>query len=380
LRVTSFALSAGVAGVGGALIAMVAQDARVGQTPTFPTILGIAWVVLVVTLGSRTVDGAVNAGLSFVLFQWLLEDGLHLTPGLFLILFGLGALTYARHPEGIVEYQTRKSLLDMARARTLAQRAKAIAAVGKLPESYTRVAKVVVPCAAGPALYLAYVLVRTATQLNAHLASSAPYVRLQGHWVAIHSATLLWFVLPSVVFLLAWMLRADGVLRRQGADPRGPAVMLAGMVVGVGVGLLLHATGNLPDTALNCALVGIPAGAAFAMFLWLPNQVELVAKVKGWLESPLTWRDGRVPAVFIVVGVYLFSRLTTTTPPAGWPVSIVVIAFTIVWLQAVAAIQGGINELAIGNEGEARRMAERGLSDGIEASLEEVDIPASATP
>jgi len=48
-----------------------------GSDPDLPDILGIAWVVLVVTLGSRTVDGAVNAGLSFVLFQWLLEDGLH---------------------------------------------------------------------------------------------------------------------------------------------------------------------------------------------------------------------------------------------------------------------------------------------------------------
>lgn len=375
LRVTSFALSAGVAGVGGALIAMVGQDARVGQTPTFPTILGIAWVVLVVTLGSRTVDGAVNAGLSFVLFQWLLEDGLHLTPGLFLILFGLGAITYARHPEGIVEYQTRKSLLDMARARALAGRAKAFAAVGELPESYTRVAKVVVPCAAGPALYLAYVLVRTATRLNGHLSGSAPYVRLSGHWVDIHSATLLWFVVPSVVFLLVWLLRADGVLRRRGGDGRGAAVMVAAMALGAGVGVLLHALGDLPGSALDCALVGIPAGAAAVMFVWLPYQVQTVAKAKGWLEPPLTWRDGRIPAVFVVVGVYLFSRLKTPTPPAGWPVCLVVIAFTILWLQAVAAIQGGINELAIGNEGEARRMAERGLGDGIEAAVAAVAAP-----
>ena len=377
LRVTSFALSAGVAGVGGALIAMVGQDARVGQTPTFPTILGIAWVVLVVTLGSRTVDGAVNAGVSFVLFQWLLEDGLHLTPGLFLILFGLGAITYARHPEGIVEYQTRKSLLDTARARALAQRAKVFAAAGKLPNSYTRVAKVVVPCAIGPALYLVYVLVRTGTQLNGHLTGSAPYVRLSGHWVDVHSATLLWFVVPSVVYLLFWMLRSDTLLRRRGADPRGPVVMVGAMVLGAGIGALLHALGDLPGTARDCTLVGIPAGAATAMFLWLPHQVERVAKTKGWLEPPLTWREGRIPAVFVIVSVYLFSRLETPTPPAGWPVAIVVVVFTIVWLQAVAAVQGGINELAIGNEGEARRMAERGLGDGIEAALEEVDIPAS---
>ena len=150
LRITSFALSAGVAGIGGALIGMVGRLVQVGQEPTFPTILGIAWVVFVVTLGSRTVDGAVNAGLSFVLFQWLLEDGLHLTPGLFLILFGLGAITYARHPEGIVEYQTRKSVLDMARARALAARAKEFAKRGELPESYTRVREGRRPVRVGP--------------------------------------------------------------------------------------------------------------------------------------------------------------------------------------------------------------------------------------
>ncbi len=380
LRVTSFALSAGVAGVGGALIAMVGQDARVGQTPTFPTILGIAWVVLVVTLGSRTVDGAVNAGLSFVLFQWLLEDGLHLTPGLFLILFGLGAITYARHPEGIVEYQTRKSVLDMARARALAGRAKAFAASGQLPESYTRVAKVVVPCAIGPVLYLAYVLGRTATQLNAHFAGTPPFVRLSGQWVTIHSAMLLWFVVPSVVFLMVWMLRADGVLRRRGADARGALVMAAAMALGAGFGLALHALGDLPGSALDCALVGIPAGAAVAMFVWLPIQVERVAKAKGWLEPPLTWRDGRIPAIFVIVGVYLFSRLETPAPPAKWPVALVVIAFTVLWLQSVAGIQGGINELAIGSEGEARRMAERGLGGGIEAAVAAVAAPASESP
>ncbi len=105
---------------------MSGQLVQVGNVPTYPTILGIVWVVLVVTLGSRTIDGAVNAGISFVVFQWLLEDALHLTAGLFLILFGLGAITYARHPEGIVEYQTRKSIIEMGRARALAVRAKAM--------------------------------------------------------------------------------------------------------------------------------------------------------------------------------------------------------------------------------------------------------------
>jgi ABC-type branched-subunit amino acid transport system permease subunit len=360
LRITVFALSAAVAGIGGSLIAMSGQLVQVGNVPTYPTILGIAWVVLVVTLGSRTVDGAVNAGISFVVFQWLLEDALHLTPGLFLILFGLGAITYARHPEGIVEYQTRKGIVDAGRARALAVRAKALRAAEQLPSTYTRVAKVVVPCAAGPALYLAYLLVRSLAENS---------------WAKAHSATLLCFVLPSVVYLLVWMFRSDAALRRQRGDTRGPWVMLAGAVAGAGFGYWLHSVGDLPGTALDCALFGIPVGAATVMFVWLPFQVEVVARAKGWLEAPTTWKEGRVPAVFAIAGVFLFSRLQTATPPNGWPVCMVAVAFTIVWLQAVAGVQGAINELAIGSEGEARRMAERGATAAAESPI---PIPAPA--
>ncbi|HEV2309250.1 MAG TPA: ABC transporter permease [Acidimicrobiia bacterium] len=380
LRITLFATSAAVAGIGGGLIAMSGQDVRVGDAPTFPTIIGIAWVVLVVTLGSRTVDGAVNAGISFVVFQWLLEDGLHLTPGIFLILFGLGAITYARHPEGIVEYQTRRSLVEMGRARALAVRAKGLAAKGELPETYTRVARVVVPVAAGPALYLLYLLARTATQLDATIVGTPPFVRTMGHWADVHSATLLPFVLPSVAFLFVWMLWADRGLARQRASRRGPLVMLGGAAGGALFGWALHSSGHisflgvhlnlsgtflltqiwgdLPGSTSDCVLLGVLVGAAFVMFLWLPWQVERVAKAKGWLESPLTWKDGRIPAGFLIIGVYLFSRMQTQSPPSGWPVAIPTIAFTIVWLQWVASVQGGINELAIGNEGETRRLAE----------------------
>jgi hypothetical protein len=107
--------------------------------------------------------------------------------------------------------------------------------------------------------------------------------------------------------------------------------------------------------------------------VWLPHQVELVARAKGWLEAPMTWREGRIPAFFTLAGVYLYSRLTTDTPPSGWPVCFVCVVFTIVWLQGVAAIQGAVNELAIGNEGEAQRRAE-GLGQPV------VDTPPTAVP
>jgi branched-chain amino acid transport system permease protein len=358
LRVTLFALSAGVAGIGGGLIAMSGQDARVGDAPTFPTISGIVWVVLVVTLGSRTVDGAVNAAIGFVVFNWLLGDALRLEPGIVLILFGLGAITYARHPEGIVEYQTRKSILEMARGRALGARAQALARAKQLPDAYTPVARVVLGCAIGPGLYFAYLLVRSATQLHAHFTGTAPYLRVQGHWATVHSTTLLCFILPSVVFLLAWMWRTDTALARQHGDRRGKLIMIGGAALGALLGWLLQAGGNVPGSALDCALVGIPVGAAACTVMWLPHQVELVARAKGWLQAPITWKEGRIPAVFTLAAVYLYSRLTTDTPPTGWPVCFVAVVFTIVWLQAVGGIQGAVNELAIGNEGEAQRRAE----------------------
>ena len=77
------------------------------------------------TLGSRTVEGAINAAVGFVFVQavvlpvWIPWVVSHTQPwyymsslpaGLQPILFGLGALTYAKHPEGILEFQKRRSL------------------------------------------------------------------------------------------------------------------------------------------------------------------------------------------------------------------------------------------------------------------------------
>jgi hypothetical protein len=83
------------------------------------------WVVIVVTLGPRTVEGAIQAAIGFVLFParvlpdwlpWLIN---HVQPFLHVdslpnavqfIFFGFGALTYAKHQEGILEANKVKSL------------------------------------------------------------------------------------------------------------------------------------------------------------------------------------------------------------------------------------------------------------------------------
>jgi ABC-type branched-subunit amino acid transport system permease subunit len=106
-RLTAFALSAAVAGLGGGLLAI--QQGQANYDANFTVGAGLFWIVIVVTLGTRTVEGAVLAGAALRLFPELLKAmGLSLT--WHAVIFGLGALTFARHPEGIVEYGKRRLL------------------------------------------------------------------------------------------------------------------------------------------------------------------------------------------------------------------------------------------------------------------------------
>src|SRR5204862_5678910 len=103
----AFALSAALAGLGGALLALLQGTV---SSDSFNYFYSMFWLVLVVTTGVRTVEGAVNAGMALVFVPELL----HHLPGrwanLEYVLFGFGAINYAKHPEGIVEYQTRRSV------------------------------------------------------------------------------------------------------------------------------------------------------------------------------------------------------------------------------------------------------------------------------
>jgi branched-chain amino acid transport system permease protein len=106
-RIVAFALSAGIAGLGGGLLAI--QENQANFTANFQVLFGLLWLVIVVTLGARTVEGAVQAGLAIAFVPEILK-AIGLSPAYQFILFGLGAITYARHPEGIVEYNKRRSL------------------------------------------------------------------------------------------------------------------------------------------------------------------------------------------------------------------------------------------------------------------------------
>ncbi len=122
-RLVAFAVSAFIAGLGGSLLAM--HQENVNYTNNFGPFVALFWMVLVVSLGSRTVEGAVQAAIAFALFdaivlkgalfEWILRDPdrvpsfIPLSPAWRFILFGLGAIQFARHPEGMVEFGKRRA-------------------------------------------------------------------------------------------------------------------------------------------------------------------------------------------------------------------------------------------------------------------------------
>ncbi len=113
LRVTAFALSAGIAGLGGGLLGM--YSSTISYSSDFGPFIGLFWLVLVVNLSTRTVEGAMQAAAGFVLFPEYILKPLDLGGAYQYIFFGIGAITFARHPEGILEFQKRRSMNSIQR-------------------------------------------------------------------------------------------------------------------------------------------------------------------------------------------------------------------------------------------------------------------------
>lgn len=134
-RLVVFGLSAAVAGLGGALYGAV-------QGPISPAdfdyVLSLTFVVVVVTTGARTVEGAVQAGMGFAVIQQVLNE---VVPTRFqsleIVLFAVGALTYAAHPEGIVEYQRTQWLGRVNRLLALLDERRAGTAGGSGPTAHS---------------------------------------------------------------------------------------------------------------------------------------------------------------------------------------------------------------------------------------------------
>ncbi len=106
-RILIFALSGAVAGIGGTLL--VVQQG-VANPQQFNYVFSLAFVVIVVTTGVTTVEGAIQGAFGYVIIQKLLGYAPSQFANLTFVLFAFGALTYAKHPEGILEFQKRRSM------------------------------------------------------------------------------------------------------------------------------------------------------------------------------------------------------------------------------------------------------------------------------
>jgi branched-chain amino acid transport system permease protein len=106
-RITVFALAGAIAGVGGVLVTIHEQ---VANSADWNYSFSLIFVVLVVSTGVSTVEGAINAAIGFVVIQQILTylparfGGTSLT----IVLFAFGALQYAKHPEGVLEVVRRR--------------------------------------------------------------------------------------------------------------------------------------------------------------------------------------------------------------------------------------------------------------------------------
>ncbi|HLY82265.1 MAG TPA: hypothetical protein VKQ71_04725, partial [Acidimicrobiales bacterium] len=87
------------------------------DTPTFAYQYSLVFLVLVLTVGSRTVEGAIDAGIAFVAVPEILSHFGSLSV-LEFALFGFATLTYAKHPEGLVEFQKRAAMERIDRGGT----------------------------------------------------------------------------------------------------------------------------------------------------------------------------------------------------------------------------------------------------------------------
>ena len=138
-RVVAFAASGFLAGLGGAVMAM--HQESVNYANNFTPFGALFWLVLVVTAGVGLVAGAWVGAATFALFDavvlkgaafaWLLRSPERI-PGFLpvsqqwlFIGFGLAAVTFARHPEGLVESGKRRSMdrMEARKAKRAARKA-----------------------------------------------------------------------------------------------------------------------------------------------------------------------------------------------------------------------------------------------------------------
>ncbi|MEU6035567.1 ATP-binding cassette domain-containing protein [Actinomadura sp. NPDC047616] len=97
-KITLFALASGAAGLGGVLYATF--NGQITATD-LPALTGFVWLAVVVLQGVRRIGGAVLGGLVMALFPEVLDN---VTDSQYvgMILFGLGGMILAKHPDGVL--------------------------------------------------------------------------------------------------------------------------------------------------------------------------------------------------------------------------------------------------------------------------------------
>jgi branched-chain amino acid transport system permease protein len=107
-KVIAGSLAALIAGLGGALIVMAQSPF---QPASFDTFQGVVWLAIFVTIGVRSNVAALIAGITFVfpdaLFQYYLPTWTNL-PVILSVLFGLGAISAAKYPDGALAENGRR--------------------------------------------------------------------------------------------------------------------------------------------------------------------------------------------------------------------------------------------------------------------------------
>lgn len=114
LRIVAFTLSAAIAGVGGALYGSLVQSISPND---FNYQFSLVYVVVVAAVGVYSVAGAVEAGVLYAVLMQLVSTMSGRFSSLLALIFGLAALTYVRHPEGVVAYG-KSWVLDRAEQLT----------------------------------------------------------------------------------------------------------------------------------------------------------------------------------------------------------------------------------------------------------------------
>jgi ABC-type branched-subunit amino acid transport system ATPase component/branched-subunit amino acid ABC-type transport system permease component len=149
-KVSVFAVSAAIAGIGGGLLAVVSSPV---SNRTAPAFIGLIWLAVTVTFGIRRPGGALLAGLAFATFTDLLQvitgwgfmpnwaASLTNTTQLAAILFGVGAINLAKNPDGVLALVGMQRL-ERRRAREEAAKERATTPVTTAPAAPLEAASV----------------------------------------------------------------------------------------------------------------------------------------------------------------------------------------------------------------------------------------------